>query len=146
MSLKPSNQDGLKEAIVTLKDSGVDYIKSKSELAMIESKEAGDYIKGKLNVAVVALFVAIFTYAIFLILAHSLALSMFAGILGKMHETLRLTQSQIVLIGMLLIHLLLLVIFLMKLAKKPESELFALTKSELKKDQAWLREMNNNEN
>lgn len=131
---------------MSLKDSGIDFLKSKSELAAIESKEAAAFAKKKLSVAAMTAFFGIFTYAIFLILAHSLIQYYGRSILISIQDVLPLTGNQIVLLGMFVFHLFFLLIYLLKLSKKPKDELFALTKSEFKKDQAWLNEMNNNAN
>jgi len=139
-------ENELKETVISLKNSGIDYLKSKSELAAIESKEAASFAKKKISVAAITAFFGLFTYAIFLILAHSLLLQHGSSILAKIQKILPLTESQIVLLAMLVFHLFFLLIYLMKLSKKPKDELFALTKSEFKKDQVWLNEMNNNAN
>lgn len=142
----PSQENELKETIISLKDSGIDFIKSKSELAAIESKEAATFAKKKLSVAAITAFFGIFSYAIFLILAHSILLQYGRPVLVKIQSILPLTGNQIVLIAMFVFHLFFLLIYLVKLSKKPKDELFALTKSEFKKDQAWLNEMKNNAN
>ncbi len=142
----PTQENELKETIVSLKDSGIDYFKSKTELAAIESKEAATYAKRKLSVAAMTVFFGIFTYALFLILVHSLLLQHGGSLFRKIQEIVPLTGSQTILIAMLVFHLFFLLIYLVKLSKKPKDELFALTKSEFKKDQAWLNEMNNNAN
>lgn len=138
--------NGLKEAIFALKDSGMEYIQSKSELALIEAKEAADVAKKKAAAGAVAAFFAVFTYAILLILAYSLILKYAADLLDNVSEATTLDNSQIVLILLLVIHLIVLLCSFCKLKKKPSVELFAITKSEIQKDKLWLKEMNNNAN
>ncbi len=139
-------ENGLKETVLSLKESGLGYIKSKTELAAIESKEAAVYAKKKISLAVMTAFFGFFTYAVFLILAHSIILKFGVSFLRKIQQILPLTGSQIILLAMFLFHLFFLLIYLVRLSKKPKEELFALTKSEMKKDQQWLNEMNNNVN
>jgi len=146
MHPNPPQQNELKETVMSLKDSGIDFLKSKTELAAIESKEAAAYAKKKVSVAAITAFFGIFTYAIFLILTHSIVVSLCGSEIAKLQEFVPLTVSQMVLLAMFVFHLFFLLIYLLKLSKKPKEELFALTKSEFKKDQEWLNEMNNNAN
>ena len=142
----PPQENELKETIMSFKDSGIDFLKSKSELAAIESKEAAIFAKNKLVSIAIMAFFGIFTYALFLILLHSLLVQCYQPILLKAQVFLPLSGSQVILLVMFALHLILLLIFVMKQGMKPKAELFALTKSELKKDQVWLQEMNNNAN
>ncbi len=140
----PSQENELKNTLLSLKDSGFDFLKSKAELAAIESKEAATYAKKKISVGMMTAFFGFFSYAIFLILSHSLILQFGRKYLLIAQKYLPLSGTQIVLLAMFLFHLFFLLIYLIKLSKKPKEELFSLTKSEFKKDQAWLNEMNNN--
>ncbi len=136
--------DGLKEAISSLKNSSLGYLQSKSELAAIEAKEAAEHAKKKISLGAVTAFFAIFTYALFLILAHSVLLKFTAPYLEKIGKVIPLDNHQIILLIFFVFHLLILLIYRCKLSKKPQGELFALTKSEIQKDKLWLKEMNNN--
>jgi len=142
----PTQENELKESIVSLKDSGVDYLKSKAELATIESKEAASFAKKKLYLAVMTAFFGLFSYALLLILTHSLLLKFGTSVFNSIQAIVPLSGSQVILICMFLFHLLFLLVYLVKLSKGPKEELFALTKSEFKKDQVWLEEMNKNAN
>lgn len=146
MQPMPPKENELKETIVSLKDSSLEFLKTKAELAAIESKEAAEYAKKKISTAVIVAFLAFFSYAIFLLLAHSLVLKFGASFLTSIQKYIPLTGGQIVLLAMLIFHLFFLVIYLVKLGKKSQEEFFALTKSEFKKDQQWLNEMNKNVN
>jgi len=139
--------DGLKHAASSLKDSSIGYLQAKTELAAIEVKEASEYAKKKLSIGLAVLFIGTFTYAIFLILLHGIILQSAAKALENLSNDIGLNSSNIVLLLMFIFHFILLIICMVKLGKKPEEELFALTKSEFQKDKQWLAEINqSNEN
>ncbi len=134
--------DGLKQAAMSFKDSGISYLQSKTELAAIEAQEAAEYTKKKLSLGLTVVLLGIFTYALFLILLHGMIIQIAEHPLAKITSSTGLNSSNIVLLLMFLLHLFFLVISMIKLSKKPEEELFALTKSEFQKDKQWLAEIN----
>lgn len=139
--------EGVKHAAISLKDSSLGYIQAKAELAAIEAKEASVFAKKKLSIALVTLFLSIFTYAIFLVFVYGFILQSAAKPLASVASNIGLNSSNIVLLLMLLSHLIILTFCVIFLGKKPEEELFALTKSEFQKDKQWLAEINqSNEN
>ncbi len=135
---------GLKETVNALKNSSLGYIQAKVELASIEGQEAASFVKKKVSIGAMTAFFAIFTYAIFLMLAYGLIQQFALSYVEKISTLLLLNPSNVILLGFFLFHLFFLFIYLVRLARKPSEELFKLTKSELKKDKQWLDEMNNN--
>jgi uncharacterized membrane protein YqjE len=127
---------------MSLKDSSIGYMQAKTELAAIEAKEAATYAKKKISVGVIAAFFAVFSYAIFLFLAYGMILQYADEIISKISNITTLTESNAVILIMLLFNFFLFLIFLVKLSKKPQEELFSLTKSEFQKDKQWLAEIN----
>mgnify|MGYP000330185700 CR=1 FL=1 len=134
--------DGLKQAAMSLKDSSLGYVQAKSELAAIEVKEAAIYAKQKLSIGIVTAFFGIFSYALFLILAYGVILQFGGKYLSKISNIIVLNNSNTLLLLMMFFHLFLFLIYLVKLSKKPQEELFSLTKSEFQKDKQWLAEIN----
>ncbi len=138
-----SQDNGVKDAISSLKNSSLDYLQSKSELAVIEAKEAAEITKKKISLGVVTGFFALFTYTLFLILAHSILLKFTASYLALLGKYIPLDNHQLILLSFLIIHLIILLRCVSKLNKNSPVELFALTKSEIQKDKQWLKQMNN---
>jgi uncharacterized membrane protein YqjE len=134
--------EGLQQTAISLKNSTLSYIQAKTELAAIESKEAATYAKKKISLGIIAAFFATFSYAIFLFLAYGVILQYTGSFLSKISDITTLTESNAVILLMLLFNLFLFLIFLVKLSKKPQEELFSLTKSEFQKDKQWLAEIN----
>ena len=134
--------DGLKHAAMSLKDSSLGYLQAKVELAAIETKEASEYAKKKLVLALAFLFVGVFTYAIILLTVHGFVTQFAAKTLEKISNVTGLNSSNIVLSVMLLFHIFILIILVNMLGKKTEEKLFTLTKSEFQKDKQWLAEIN----
>ena len=137
-----SPQEELKYAAMSLKDSSLSYLQAKAELAAIETKEASEYARKKLSLGLGALVVGIFTHAILLILIHGIILGSPPKILEQLANSIGLSNSNFILLVMLLFHLVLFFFLFYKLGKKPEEELFSHTKSEFQKDKQWLAEIN----
>ncbi len=134
--------EGLKQAAMSLKDSSLGYMQAKTELAAIEAKEAATFAKQKISVAIVTAFFATFSYALFLFLAYGVILQYADKFISKISKITTLTESNTVILLMMIFNLFLFLIFLVKLSKKPQEELFSLTKSEFQKDKQWLAEIN----
>ena len=134
---------GLKQTISSLKNSSLGYLQSKAELASIEAREASVYAKKKISIGVVAGFLALFTYACFLMLMFGLIQQFAMPYVEKISKLVMLNPGNVILLVFFLFHLFFLFIYLVRLSGKPSQELFALTKSELNKDKQWLDEMNN---
>ena len=142
-----SPQNNLKQTAASLRDSGLGYLQAKAELAAIEATEAAGFAKKKISVGLTTIFIGFFSYAIFLILLHGLALQFAEKYITQISEIITLNNSNTVLLIMMILHFLVLLIFLLKLSKRPQGEFFSLTKSELQKDKQWLAEINqSNEN
>ena len=138
----PAPYESLKQTAISLKDSSLGYLQAKTELAAIEAKEAAIYAQKKISLGIITAFFATFSYAFFLILAYGI-IRQFAGqFISKVSSITTLNDSNTVILLLLLFNLLLFLIFLLKLSKKPQEELFQLTKSEFQKDKQWLAEIN----
>ncbi len=138
----PLENQGLKQAALSLKDSSLSYIQSKAELAAIESSEAATYAKQKITILILTAFFGLFTYALILILSHGIILSSCPTLINKIASTTGLNESNSSTLILLILNFILFLLYLLKLRKKPSEELFALTKSEFKKDKQWLAEIN----
>ena len=133
---------GLKQAATSLKDSSLGYMQAKTELAAIEAKEAAIFAKKKFSIGIFTAFFGIFSYALFLIFAFGI-IQQFAGkLLTKISKIIVINPSNTIILLMMLFHLLIFLIYLVKLSKKPQEEFFSLTKSEFQKDKQWLAEIN----
>ncbi|MGJ8656237.1 MAG: hypothetical protein ACSHX6_07290 [Akkermansiaceae bacterium] len=142
MSGSNAPHDGLKQAAMSLKDSSLSYMQAKSELAAIEAKEAATYAKKKISIGIITAFFGVFSYALFLLLAYGVILQFAGDQITKISNIITLNESNTVILLMMIFHLFLFLIYLVKLSKKPQEELFALTKSEFQKDKQWLAEIN----
>jgi len=136
------SHDGLKHAAISLKDSSLEYLQAKAELATIEAKEASGYAKKKLFLGLFTIVVGVFTHAILLILIHGIILASPPKTLEHLSSSINLNNSNFILLVMLLLHFTFFIFLVVKLSKKPEEELFSLTKSEFQKDKQWLAEIN----
>lgn len=134
--------EGLKQAALSLKDSGIGFIQAKTELAAIEAKEAAAYAKKKITIGIITAFFATFSYVLFLVLAYGMILQYAGQFISKVSSITTLNDSNTVILLLLLANLLVSLIFLLKLSKKPQEEFFPLTKSEFQKDKQWLAEIN----
>lgn len=139
--------DGLKQAAMSLKDSGLSYMQAKTELAAIEAKEAASFAKKKISIGIITVFFGIFSYALFLLLAYGVILQFASKQITQISNIITLNESNTILLFMMIFHLFLFLIYLVKISKKPQEEFFSLTKSEFQKDKQWLAEINHtNEN
>jgi len=140
-------EESLKQVAMSLKDSSIGYMQAKAELAAIETKEAAAFAKQKISLGILTAFFAIFSYALFLMLAYGLILQYATTFISNISKTTTLTKSNTVILIMMMFNILFFLIYLLKLSKKPQEELFSLTKSEFQKDKQWLAEINQtNEN
>ncbi len=142
--MEPPNKaphESLKQAAISLKDSGIGYLQAKTELAAIEATEAAIYAKKKVTLGIITAFFATFCYALFLFLSYGLILQYAGQFISKVSNVTTLNDSNTVVLLLLLFNLFLFLIFLLKLSKKPSEELFPLTKSEFQKDKQWLAEI-----
>lgn len=134
--------EGLKQAAMSLKDSSLGYIQAKTELAAIEAKEATTFAKQKISLGIVTAFFATFSYALLLILAYGIILQYPGKYISNISKITTLNDSNAVILLMMVFNFFLFLIYLVKLRKKPQEELFSLTKSEFQKDKQWLAEIN----
>jgi len=140
--IEPAPHDGLKRAAMSLKDSSLGYMQAKTELAAIEAKEAASFAKHKFSLGIVTAFFGIFSYALFLLLIYGVILQFANRYLSKISDIIFLSNSNTILLLLMIFHLFVFLIYLVKLSKKPPEELFSLTKSEFQKDKQWLAEIN----
>jgi uncharacterized membrane protein YqjE len=132
----------LKQSASSLKDSSLSYMQAKAELAAIEAKEAASFAKKKIGIGIITAFFGIFSYALLLLLSYGIILQFAGRILSKISRAIALNESNIIILIMMIFHLFIFLIYLLKLSKKPQEELFSLTKSEFQKDKQWLAEIN----
>jgi len=135
-------ESGLKGVAGSLKDSTLAYLGAKAELTAIETKEAADFAQQRLKLGMTTAFFAIFSYALFLILLHGIILQHAENFITRLSQILTLNESSTVILLLLIANVFIFIVYLLKLSKKPQEELFALTKSEFKKDKQWLAEIN----
>lgn len=131
---------------MSLKNSSLGYMQAKTELAAIEAKEAASFAKQKIGIGIITAFFGLFSYALFLILAYGVILQFAGRYIRKISELIYLNESNAIILAMMIFHLFLFLIYLLKLSKKPQEELFSLTKSEFQKDKQWLTEINETQN
>lgn len=125
-----------------LKDSGVDYLKVKAELAALEAKEAAQHGAKKAATGAIAAFFGFIAYLLFL------ATLIGAGshyLEGKMPMAEKYVGTwPLVALVLVIIHAFVAFIYVDKLKRKTNKEFFTLTKAELQKDKLWLQEMKSN--
>lgn len=125
-----------------LKDSGVDYIKVKAELAGIEAKEAAQYGAKKATTGAIAAF---FGFIAYLLLLATLIGAGSHYLEGKVPQAEKYIGTwPLVALALMIIHGLVAFIYVDKLKRKTNKEFFTLTKAELQKDKLWLQEMKSN--
>jgi len=125
----------LKDAVVLFKDSASSYVGARKELFTIEAKEAAEYSGRKVAALAVVALTGLFTWL--------LLMAAFVAALGYWFSTEMGMGGYgwaVAALCLSLIHLMVLFVFLAKFKKKPESELFEMTKAELNKDKQWLQE------
>lgn len=128
----------LREAIGLLKGSAGEYFSARKELIQIEAKEASYFVTQKILIAIVAAVMGLFTYGLFWLVVISIGAFWIHGKLGSQLDYL--AEWAIVGGAVLAFHVIVLLILVKKLKEKAGFELFAMTKSELKKDKEWLEE------
>ena len=127
----------LRESLGVLKENAADYLAVRSELLRIEAKEASHVLSKKIALAVALAVVAIFGYFLF----WSLVIFMGGGFLDKqMGADAAISGVGVIALVVLAIHVVAGIVLLKKLTKKPDFELFEMTKAEFKKDKEWLEE------
>ncbi|SHJ82090.1 Putative Holin-X, holin superfamily III [Rubritalea squalenifaciens DSM 18772] len=132
----------IKDTVMFLKDSGVDYLKVKAELASLEAKEAAQYGVRKATIGAIGAFFGFIAYLLLL------ATVIGAGshyLEGKVPQAEKYIGTwPLVALALLIIHALVAFICLDKLKRKTNQEFFTLTKAEIEKDKLWLQEMKSN--
>ncbi len=126
----------LKEALGILKENVGDYFVARRELLEIELGEASAVLAKKVALLLMAAVMGVFAYFLFWVVAIMLIAQVLQGHLGEFFASL----GEWVLVSgvVVVIHAVVLVVLLKMLKRKPDVELFAVTKSELQKDKEWL--------
>ena len=128
----------VKEALSILKENTADYIAARRELLQIEAKEASQVLGKKLAMAVVLVVGCVFSYILFWGVVIALGGYLYAHLAGGCPCWGAVLSG----IAVLLLHVIVAVVLVKKLKRKPDFELFGMTKAEFRRDKEWLEENN----
>ncbi|MDB9741550.1 phage holin family protein [Akkermansiaceae bacterium] len=126
----------LKQSVAYFKHSAKDYFATKAELLLIEVQEAAEFAKGKIIAVVLLGLFALVTYLLLWVFFIGLGAVLLNGKLGVISELG--AEWLVFLFASIVFHVIAILVVLLKLKKKPDGELFEITKLELNRDKQWL--------
>lgn len=135
---QPQTQAAGVPRVSSLSASSFSYLAAKIELASIEAQEAAELAKKRFSTSIIAAFVGFFSYALCLICIYLACKEVAGGYIEKIAKNFNISGDLLIVTVLLMFHLLLLIIIMIAMSFRGNTEIFALTKSELAKDKQWL--------